>query len=54
VFQLQVRVTQGNAVRDTMISGEMEFTVKGLCSIRTFKEVLAKMIVQESVEYIDQ
>lgn len=54
VFQLQVRVADGTNVRDSTISSEMELTVKGVCSILRFKQLLVEQVVQETIKYIEQ
>jgi len=56
IYQLQVRVVEGNGntVKDSSISGEMDFNIAGVCSILKFKQVLAAKIVEEVIKYIEQ
>ncbi len=53
VYQIQVRTAKEDAVKDSWISGEMDFNVEGVCSILTFKQALAKNVVQEAMKYIE-
>ncbi len=54
VYRMQVRAAEEDAVRDSWISGEMDFNVEGVCSILTFKQALAKHVVQETMKHVEQ
>ncbi len=53
VYEMQAKTTSGNTSTDILISGEMDFSLEGICSTLTLKQVLAKTIVQKAVKQIE-